>query len=205
MHKVFDICPPIDRDKLYGRLNIVDGTSAWLAANSCYDELKLLISTHINVKAGYRLLSAGKPELTNRAMGETMAVGIVTADIQADMYVEQAFAESAMKGFLLDAMLNEMLFSACDELEETVSAQVMHKLIFCFPGDGELDFDSQREILQASGLGSLMNVKINEAGMLIPLKSMMFIASKSSAADGAEEKEKCAVCKNIACPYRAIK
>jgi hypothetical protein len=202
--------PHVNNEKLFKKLHIEEGTEVFNSANKIIDEVKEFISKNMCISACFTKADINLNGL-NEGTDKTCIICIMSSrDDIGDFSREMMDGGSYLKGYLLYEAANHALFEASENFSRFVRQEELkngHKLgRRHFAGDGTIDLDMQREILEILKKQEDIDVYINERNVLFPEKSLLYVFAAEEAANGCcieyDEENECVRCKNINCQYR---
>ncbi|HPD02685.1 MAG TPA: hypothetical protein P5161_03990 [Eubacteriales bacterium] len=98
----------------------------------------------------------------------------VTLGFDAEIYIKQAFAEGALSGTVMDAVLSATAEQAVEELQasELSKLKIYRAGMRISPGFGDFSLDKQRDFMSAFGLSARLGLYLNDEFMLTPQKTV---------------------------------
>jgi len=217
MKFILNLKPQINKKQFFNKLHIVKGTETYKSADGVFEGLRQIIEQKMKLYSLY-------------AVVDTFDLGIFELDtckkyvlcfisFQNDMsgiIHEMMSSGSYLKGYLLNEMAADALFNASNEMNKIIREQAVklkYKLTKRYaPGDGEMDIKLQEKILDALNKEVHVPAHLNEAYMIIPEKSLLYLyglardqdTCSSYYADTFNGDDSCSQCTNKNCEYRNI-
>jgi hypothetical protein len=202
--------PHINNEKLLKKLHIEEGTEVFNSANNIIDEVKEFISNNMCISACLAKADINLIGL-NEGTDKMCIICLVSSrDDIGDFSREMMDDGNYLKGYLLYEAANHALFEASENFSKMVRQEELkngYKLgRRRFAGDGTIDLDMQREILEILKKQECIDVYINERDVLFPERSLLYVFAAEEAENGCciehEEENECVRCKNNNCQYR---
>jgi hypothetical protein len=206
----FKFKPHVNNEKLFKKLHIEEGTEVFNSANKIIDEVKELISKNMCISAFYAKSDINLIGL-NEETDKTCIICLVSSkDDIGDFSGEMMDGGNYLKGYLLYEAANHALFEASENFSKMVRQEELkngRKLgRRHFAGDGTIDLEMQREILEILKKQECVDVFINERDVLFPERSLLYMFAAEEEENECciehEEENECVHCKNNNCQYR---
>ena len=100
----------------------------------------------------------------------------VTLGTRSEMLLRREYALSPTDGLIADACASSMVEQAADALNGIIDEQATaHDAVATWrfsPGYGDLPLSCQRDVLRLSGADKALGLRVNEADLLVPAKSI---------------------------------
>lgn len=202
--------PNIDKDKLFKRLNIIEGTEAFKSADCIYEELIELLGTIMQLKALY-VVTESLDIARIVDYNKFILCFVSSKDEINDVINEMMSNGEYLKGYLLNEMSTYAIFNASNEINEIIKLQVCksgYALSKRYAaGDDGIHLKNQDIILNELKRHVSLNVSINHEHVLIPMKSLLYFygLSENKSVTDHTKSEDCSNCVNINCSYREIR
>ncbi len=196
----------INEERIYKRLHITEGTEAFKNADSAFDELSRIIAENMKLTAIYLTTYSLDISFEKHEKYEKYIICFVSSDDDiSEISNEMISSGNYMRGYLLHEIALDVIFNTSNEMDKTIreeAAKNRHKLSRRYaPGDGAINLDLQKKLLDILKKEADIKAYLNEAQVLIPEKSLLYMFGLTRAS-GAEEFNECSLCENIDCLYR---
>lgn len=128
---------------------------------------------------------------------------------ESNQWIEELFRqEKYTEGYLVNAMEDEILFLAADQMNKKLQDHLEEKgepltKLYC-PGEGEVEIEIQHTLLSCLEQETEFEVSINESGMLIPEKAMLWCFGADEKNQPGQGCHSCKMCQKLECPFRKM-
>ncbi len=200
---------PVDQDVVFRRLSITGDSFACQSSRAALTSL-LAKSAELVESSCYYCLVSNVYELPEPELAQceklvlcfaTLGPGISEA---IGLYFE---SKDYLEGYLLDHLGNEMLFSASEEMNRIIEAEVGkqgYNLTIPFsPGEGLLNLEYQGLFLEEMKRQGEIPVRINDHYMLNPEKSILYVFGADPNIPHCDIRHDCSRCTREKCYFRA--
>lgn len=122
-------------------------------------------------------------------------------------WIEELFRqEKYLEGYLVDEIENEVLFQTADQINRQIQKKMEKEespltSLYC-PGDGSVGMEIQKHLLSCMKQETVLEVKMNESGMLFPEKAMLWCFGADEKNLPGQMQHSCKRCKKKDCPFR---
>jgi hypothetical protein len=205
------LTPHINNEKLYKKLHIEEGTEVFNSTNEIIDEIKEFIAKNMDISAWYVEAYVNLTGFGEGTENNCVICLVSSKDDIGEFSREMMDEGNYLKGYLLYEAANHALFEASDNFSRLVKQEEIKKGrklgMRHFAGDGIMDLNMQREILDALKKQEDVDVFINEKNVLFPERSLLylFVAGEYESDVCHEDENECFRCKNNNCQYRDVK
>lgn len=200
----------VNNEKLFKKLHIEDGMEVFNSANKVIGEVKEFISKNMCISAWYAKAHINFMGFNEGTDKDCIICLVSSRDDIGDFSREMMDGGNYLKGYLLYEAANHALFEASENFsrfvrqEELKNGRKLGRRYFA--GDGIIDLDIQREVLEILKKQEDVDVYINERDVLFPERSLLYVFAAEEAEDGCciehDEENECVRCKNNNCQYR---
>ena len=205
-----DITPKYDRERIFRRLHVEPDTNAYRYAQSVFPYLEEIAQQQLCMTHCYSVEEdappLGVPEVDRCKYRitclSTCSEGITKAI--AKLLDQGDFLE----GYILNDLVNEMLFNASDQMNRQISAAMAEKDCHLTrrlsPGEQELGLEYQSVLLSAfRDTPAVSHVRLTESYMLYPEKSMLYLFGADPSNPEISVEHDCGKCPNTSCFFRS--
>jgi len=214
MVNLFNLVPKINKQRIFKKLHIAEGTETYKNASSFFDEICKIIAEKMKITAAFAetdVLNLGVSELDNC---KKHVICFVSSNYNISETSNNMMSSGMyMKGYLLHEIAEDALFCASNEMNKIIRSNEGtsgYKLTRRYAaGDGIIDFNKQQEILDALKKEVAVDACLNESQALIPEMSILYLfglikKNMSGSISGNEDEKcsECSLCQNINCSYR---
>lgn len=175
-----------------------------------YDDLFPYLINNSNPLGMYRIdKKPNELKLNSLKKCNNIVYCLVTIGDESCKKVESLFAEGKFfEAILLDTMASSYLFHVSSNLFNKICLD-SHELglgLTCkiAPGDGEIDLEYQKEIVDMFKNDDIHNIRVVNDCMLYPAKSMSYIYGADSQLAFNDKDHSCENCHNVFCKMRNI-
>lgn len=210
---VYHIKAVVNKNRTFRKIRLEEGTEAFRSAEDFFPEITDIIESNMKVDAAYAVRNTEDVPEEKLPNGiHQCAVCLFSSDdeigrISRDMMTSGEY----LKGYVLYEAAADAFFDASSRFGKSVREELEKSGKFIAgrysPGDGKIGLESQQKILES--LKTTENVKtiVNEQGMLVPERSLLYIYGLSNNKPDSEcgEENQCGICENKVCQYRGVK
>lgn len=201
--------PIINKERLFRKLHIAEGSETFRNADGVFSDLIRIIMGSMDLTAVYKVTDSLNLNFEEPDEYEKYIICFVSSDDDISrMSHEMMSAGDYMKGYLLYETATDAVFGASCELNEIVreeAAKNGYKLSKRYaPGDAAIDLGLQKTLLDMLKKETEINAYLNEAQVLIPERSLLYVFGLKKGSPGGEGRGNCGCCENLNCQYREI-
>ncbi len=204
-----DVTVQYHRDRIFRRLKIEPGSSVYNYAAAAFPALEQIVSDKLRMVHCYCIIDhtapIGVPEVDTCSQ-LVICLSSCSEEIMSaigDLLDRGDFLE----GYILNDLVNEILFNASDQMNRQISAQL--RTTDCgltrrfSPGEEELSLEFQTRLLEPFRQEpSLDYIQLTESYMLYPEKSMLYLFGADSKNPEISVEHDCSICPNKTCFFR---
>ncbi|WP_294548959.1 hypothetical protein [uncultured Pseudoflavonifractor sp.] len=205
-----DVTPKYDRERIFRRLHIEPDTNAYQYAQSVFPSLAEIARQQLCMTHCYSVDEneppVGVPEV-DRCKYRITCLSTCSENITRE--ISQMLAQGDfLEGYILNDLVNELLFNASDQMNRQISAAMEEKgchLTQRFsPGERELGLEYQSSLLSAfHNIPAVSHVRLTESYMLYPEKSMLYLFGADRSNPEISVEHDCGKCSNTSCFFRS--
>jgi hypothetical protein len=212
MERLYKSCiePQIDKDKIYRRLHIAEGSEVRKYSELVFDELVEIIKNVMNLYSIY--IESDKFELGNDELDscESYVLCFISSSEKTGLIANEMMENGDyLKGFLINEMASEAIFEESNELNDRLRKELFKsgfRLTRRYaPGDN-IDIKYQKTILDEIKKTVQVDAHVNEYCAVVPEKSLLYLfgLEELSPDDSMECKDinGCSDCTKKECGYR---
>lgn len=209
MINILNIKTIINKERIYKRLHIAEGTEAFKNAESVFNKLSHIITDNMKITAAYMVIDSVDINFEKPDEYEKYIICLVSSEDDIGRISDEMIsAGNYLEGYLLYEFASDVIFNTSKEMNKTIkedSAKIGYKLPRRYaPGDGIINMSLQSKLLDALKKETAINVYLNEEHVLIPERSLLYMFGLKEGMDNQENINECVTCKNISCQYREI-
>lgn len=199
----------INKERIYKRLHIIEGTEAFKNADSVFNELSRIITNNMKLTAVYMITDSLDINFEKQDRYEKYVICFISSDDDiSEISDEMILSGNYMKGYLLYEIAADVIFNTSNEMDKTIREEVVvtgYKLSRRYaPGDGIINLDLQKKLLDVLKKEAKINVYLNEAQVLIPERSLLYMFGLNKGSDNSKNCSDCVCCNKSDCQYREI-
>ena len=176
------LTPRYDKNKVYERLHVEPGSAAWEYNEEIFpdvmDQIMERLRIHDCIMIPERRLTTGVEEI-DRAEKQVICMIAIEQNVM-DRMDEYLADYDFPEAYLLDQMVNEILFNAGDDLsqaaEEAMRTEGLGTTVRYIPGDDPLPMEVQTQMLeQLRGVEEASVLSVSDRGALRPEKAALYL------------------------------
>lgn len=199
----------INKERLYKKLHITEGTEAFKNAESVFNELSQIIISNMKLTALYMTDSSLDINFEIPDKYEKYVICFISSDDNiSEISHEMISSGNYMMGYLLYEIASDVIFNTSNEMDKTIreeAARNGYKLSKRYaPGDGTVNLDLQNKLLDVLKKETKIDAYLNEAQVLIPERSLLYMHGLTEGSCNPKNFNECSLCENISCQYREI-
>jgi len=214
MANLLNLKPSINKQRIFKKLHIVEETEAYKSAISIFDEVCEIIKENMNLTVIYaetECLNLGVNELDN--CKKHVICFISSKNDISEISRRMMNSGKYMKGYLIHEIAEDVIFCASNHMNKIIRSEAEisgYKLTRRYAaGDGTINLNKQRNILDALKKEVDVDVYLNECDVLIPEMSLLYVFglykndnTKCLITSKNEECSECSLCENLNCLYK---
>ncbi|WMJ78224.1 hypothetical protein RBQ61_04655 [Sedimentibacter sp. MB35-C1] len=197
----------INKDRTLKRLHIKEGTEVFKSADSIFEEVSRIIRNSLQWTAVYKVVDS--LDIKGVKKHEKYVVCFVSAKgVVAEMSHNLMSSGQYMKGYLLHETALDAMFDASNEMNKIINNEASKAGLGLSkryaPGDGDVDLDSQRCLIDMLKMEAEIDAYLNEKNIITPESSLLYILGMEKCKECMKNAEECACCSNDNCQYRRV-
>ncbi len=182
------LTPRYDKNSVYERLHVEPGSAAWEYNEEIFPDVMTEIMDRLHMHGCIlvpdRRLTTGVEEL-DRAEKQVICMIAIEQNVM-DRMDEYLADYDFPEAYLLDQMVNEILFNAGDDLsraaEQAMRVEGLGMTGRYIPGDEPLPLETQTQMLEClRGVEEASVLSVSERGALRPEKSALYMFGADAA------------------------
>lgn len=209
MVKLFNFEPTINKERIFKKLHIVEGTEIHKNASSIFDDLCQIIKENMKLTAVYvetDVINLGVAELDN--CKKHVICFISSNDNISKISNDLMSRGMYLKGYLMHEIAEYVVFNASNELNKIVKINEEksgYNLTRRYAaGDGTISLDKQQIILDVLKKEADVDAYLNESNVLIPEMSLLYLFGLFKGNVSEKSESNCSQCDNLNCFYRDV-
>lgn len=207
MINITKIKPIISKEKIFEKLHIVEGTEAFKSADNIFEELSDIVTNNMKLTAVYKVTDSLNINFEESEKYKKYIICFISSDDNInEISHEMMSSGNYMKGYLLNEIAVNVIFRASNELNQKLRKQAAicgYNLSRSYaPGDGAINLNAQRLLLEVIKKETELNACLNEAQVLIPERSLLYMFGIMEGVGDSESCNSCSYCKNLNCQHR---
>ena len=207
---VLNLKPTINKQRIFKKLHIEEGTEAFKSADMYFDEIAKIIMNNMVITATYAETDFFL-NVNSKFEGLKKYVVCLVTSNDSIVQLSRDIMDKGdyLKGYLLFETASDVFFEASNKLNKVVRNYAENKGFKLTgrlaAGDGKLNLSMQHEILGMLKKEEAVNVTVNEMNVLVPERSMLYLFGlilKDKDSESCNEENECSLCENKDCKYR---
>ncbi len=198
-----------DRERVFRRLRICPGTEVYERCVESFPALSRIADRTIQIRCGYHVscgkIRVGVPEVDGCAY-QIVCLASCGGEIEGEIRRLMDRGEM-LEGYLLSELANDALFDCAGQMDRQIGdlarsagCRLSHRAV---PGEGKVDLRCLAALLAPfREEPSLRCVTLNEAYMLVPERSMLYLFGAGPGLPEISVDHDCGRCSNLDCAYR---
>ncbi len=208
MINILNLQTIINKERIFKKLHIKEGTEAFNNADGVFDELCCIIKNKMKITAVYMITDDLKLEGTDDF--EKHIICFISSDDDISELSHTMITDgSYMKGYLLHEMAVDVVFAASNKVNNSIkkeSEDSGYRLSRRYaPGDGSLSLNAQKILLDILKNETEIKAYLNEENVLVPENTLLYIFGLAKGVENEQDSRNCSLCDNQDCQYREIK
>lgn len=208
MINIISLNPIINKERIFEKLHIEEGTEAFKNAESVFDELRNIIINNMDLTGVFKVVDALCLSVEKLDGIEYVVCFISSDDNISEISSDMMSSGNYMKGYLLHEVAADVIFNASNEMNKIIREKIAvhgYKISGRYaPGDGTIDLSLQQTLLNILKNEIEINAYLNEAQILIPERSLLYMFGLKEGIEDFECCSSCVYCANINCQYRVV-
>ncbi len=200
----------IDKNRVYRRLHIKDGTTAYDYTENVFETLCDIAKNTMEISNLYCIkdnnFSFGVEELDKcekivfcYSSAANSIIDAIESFMEKDEYLES---------YILNDLSNEIIFNGSREMNNEIynlTKSMGYNLTGRYsPGENEMSLELQEKVLKIFKDEFDVNAHLTENYMLYPEKSMLYFFGMDKNIPDVSIEHDCTKCQNISCFYRTV-
>lgn len=204
---VADTIFKLNEERLYQRLRINEYRENDLYVKRRISDLVQIAEKDTELKAYYYIDNNMKTgiQMVDQCQNKVICLCYISQKI-LNVMVKMTEKEEYLEAYLLNEILNEVLFCACDQMNEEIFIKMKKKGMFLTrqiaPGDNGISLKMQKTLYDLFPKELDYGVKINESCVLIPEKTLLYAFGADKNNPEICVKHDCKYCKNKECNFK---
>lgn len=199
----------IDKEKLYRQLHIADNHHLHQFTESVFETLMDIVKKKTQLITCYSLMDNHRLNLPGIDHCAKAVLCFCTCSHTIDCVINDMMdAEKFLEGFLINHMVNEVLFNASNQMNAQVECTLLDQDLKLtpvhFPGVLEIDMKCQATLLALLKEEAPIEATLTDGYMIDPEKSMLYYYGADTNIEGHSTAHNCSQCNAQKCPHRNV-